>query len=57
MRIAFALVAIFWWIAIWGLVDIATEEWTRTEKTQFYVTILLVITVLYLFFPSILQKL
>jgi hypothetical protein len=55
MRIAFALIAIFWWIAIWGLVDITTEDWTRTEKAQLYVGILLTIALIYIFFPSVLQ--
>jgi hypothetical protein len=57
MRIAFTLVAIFWWIAIWGLIDIGTEDWTRTEKAQFYIGTLLVITLIYIFFPNALQRL
>ena len=55
MRIAFALIAIFWWIAIWGLVDIGTEDWTRTEKAHLYIGILLTIALIYNFFPSVLQ--
>jgi hypothetical protein len=57
MQIAFALVAIFWWIAVWGLIDLGTEDWTRTEKAQLYVGTLLVITLIYMLFPRVLQKL
>ncbi len=57
MKIAFALVAIFWWISIWGLIDIGTEDWSRTEKAHLYVGTLLVITLIYIFFPTALQRL
>lgn len=57
MRIAFALVVVFWWIAIWGLVDLYTEDWSRTEKAQGYIGILLVITLICVLCPRALQRL
>jgi hypothetical protein len=57
MQILFALVAVLWWVALWGLIDLATEDWARAEKAQLYVGILLVVTLVILFFPRVLGRL
>jgi hypothetical protein len=57
MQILFALVAVFWWVAMWGLIDLATEDWTRAEKAQLYVGILLVVALIVIFFPCALGRL
>lgn len=56
MQIAFALVAVFWWIAIWGLSDLLTEDWTRESKFKFYIAILLCIGVIIWFIPDVLKR-
>jgi hypothetical protein len=56
MQIAFALIAIFWWISVWGLFDIATEEWSRESKIKLYVGMLVVISMIVLFFPEIVKR-
>lgn len=57
MQIAFALIAVFWWIAIWGLSDLLTEDWTRTQKFELYVAMLLAIGVIVWMFPSTIKRL
>jgi hypothetical protein len=56
MQIAFATVAIFWWIAIWGLSDIFTEEWTRERKVQLYVSMIVGVLIIIWMFPNIVHK-
>ena len=56
MQIAFALIAIFWWIAVWGLSDLLTDDWTKQEKFAFYIVILVAITIIVYFFPKIVER-
>jgi hypothetical protein len=57
MKIVFAILAIFWWIAIWGLSDLLTESWTREQKFRLYVGILIVIAMIVYVFPDMLDRL
>jgi hypothetical protein len=57
MQILFAVVAIFWWIAIWGLKDILVEHWSREQKFYFYVSILVLVVIVVLMFPDIVKRL
>jgi len=57
MQIAFALIAVFWWIAIWGLSDLLTEGWSRESKFKLYVAILAAIAVIIRFVPHVLTRL
>jgi hypothetical protein len=57
MQIAFALVVVFWWIAIWGLSDLLTETWTRDEKLCYYAAMLVIVTAVIIMFPKILSRL
>lgn len=56
MQILFALIAIFWWIAIWGLKDILVEHWTRTEKFYLYISILSFVGIIVYVFPDIIKR-
>ena len=57
MQIVFAIIAIFWWIAIWGLHDILVEEWSKEQKFYLYVTILVLVSIIVLIFPNIIKRL
>ena len=57
MQIAFAIIAVFWWIAIWGLSDIATEDWNRTSKIYLYIGILILISIIVMIYPNIIKRL
>ena len=57
MKIVFAILAIFWWIAIWGLSDLLTESWTREQKFRLYVGILIVIAMIVYVFPDLMDRL
>lgn len=57
MQIAFALIVVFWWIAIWGLSDLLTETWTREEKLRLYVAMLIFVAIIVTVFPDILARL
>jgi len=56
MQIAFALIAVFWWIAVWGLSDLLTEDWTRQSKFQLYISTLIMIGIIVWIFPSIVKR-
>ena len=57
MKVTFALIAIFWWIAVWGLSDLLTENWSRSEKFYLYIAILIGVAVVVQLFPSIMDRL
>jgi hypothetical protein len=57
MQILFAVVAIFWWIAIWGLKDILVQDWSREQKFYLYVSILVLVAFVVLMFPDIIKRL
>jgi hypothetical protein len=52
-----AITVIFWWIAIWGLFEVYTEDKTKDEKIKLYLIILGIIIVLICFFPKLLHRL
>jgi hypothetical protein len=56
MQIIFAVVAIFWWIAIWGLKDILVEDWSREQKIYLYVSILGIVSIIVYNFPKIVKR-
>ena len=56
MPIIPAILAIAWWIAIWGLFDIYTEDKTKDEKIKIYLVMLGVVFSIVLFFPHLLHR-
>ena len=56
MQILFAIVALFWWIAVWGLKDLLIEHWTKQEKMYFYLVILALIGLIVWRFPHIVGR-
>jgi hypothetical protein len=57
MKLLFALLIVIWWISVWGLADLAMEDWTRKQKAIAYVCgIALTLTTLW-FFPHIADRL
>ena len=56
MQILFTIIAIFWWIAIWGLKDILVESWSRTEKFYLYISILSFVGIIVYVFPDIIKR-
>lgn len=57
MTIIFALVAIVWWIAIWGLFDLITKDYTDNEKTKIYLIMIGLVIIIVCFFPHVLSHL
>lgn len=57
MQIAFAIIAVFWWIAIWNLMDIMVEDWTREQQITLYVAMLVGVTIIVYLFPEMLMRL
>ena len=56
MQIAFATIAIFWWIAVWGLSDVLTQNWSDEEKITLYISIIAIISVIVFIKPSIIER-
>jgi hypothetical protein len=57
MQILFAVIAIFWWIAIWGLKDILVENWSKEQKIYLYISIIGLVGIIVLMFPDIVKRL
>lgn len=57
MQFAFAIIAVFWWIAIWGLSDLLTDGWERESLFKLYITILILIVCIVWTFPEIIHRL
>jgi len=57
MQILFALIAIFWWIAIWGIHDILVENWSKEQKIYLYISIIGLVGIIVLLFPDIVKRL
>jgi hypothetical protein len=51
-----AILAVFWWIALWGLFDAYTEHFTKEEKIKTYLLILGIIIVIVCFFPKLMYR-
>lgn len=52
MNIVPVVLGVFWWIAIWGLFDIYTENKTTDEKIKIYLVLLGILIVILCFFPK-----
>ena len=57
MQFIYAILVIFWWISMWGIFDIYTEDKTRDEKLQIYVILLGIVLLVAAFYPGFLCKL
>jgi len=56
MQIIFAIIAVFWWIAIWGLKDILVEDWSKEQKLYLYLSSLLLVTIVVFIYPDIIKR-
>ena len=52
-KLGFTLIPVFWWIALWGLTELATEGWGRTARTQLYLAILVGVGIATLYWPEL----
>jgi threonine/homoserine/homoserine lactone efflux protein len=57
MRLIGALLVVFWWICLWGLADILTENWTREERIIIYTAGVLFVTAVAVLFPQLWDRL
>jgi len=57
MTIVFAILATLWWLAIWGIFELYTKEYSDDEKLRTYITILGVVCITIAFFPKVLTHL
>jgi hypothetical protein len=57
MQFFTALIVVFWWISIWGIFEIYTEDKTKEEKMKIYLIILGLIIIFTCFFPKIIHQL
>jgi hypothetical protein len=56
MQILFAVIVIFWWIAIWGLKDILVEDWSREQQIYLYVSMMSFVAIFVFLFPDIIKR-
>ncbi len=53
MKLLTALLVIVWWICIWGLSDLLTENWSREEKFVGYSVGAVVVAATTILFPGL----
>lgn len=56
MEILFAIIAVFWWVAIWGLIDILVEDWSKEQKIYLYISMISFVTIFVFLFPGIIKR-
>lgn len=56
MKILLILLAMFAWIAVWNLFDMATEKFTKMQKYLLYISILVTITIIVVVHPPLLDR-
>jgi len=56
MQLAFAVIVVLWWIAIWGLSDLLTENWSRESKAKLYIALLVFVGLVVWSFPNIVRR-
>ncbi len=57
MTVVFAILATLWWIAIWGIFEIITKNYSEKQKLVIYIIILGIVFMTIAFFPKILNHL
>ena len=57
MTIFFVILATLWWLAIWGIFEIITKNYTDTQKMCIYIVILGIVLITIAFFPQALNHL
>lgn len=57
MQIAFALISVFWWVAIWGLIELMVEGWSRSQRFMLYMAMIALILVMTQLFPKFAERL
>jgi len=55
MKVFAILLAIFLWIAIWGIFDICTEKYTSNEKLCIYFIMMIFVIIVVFAFPKLLD--
>jgi len=54
-KLGFAVIAVFWWIALWGLTELATEGWGRGARAQLYLAILIGVSIATFYWPEMVE--
>jgi len=55
MRLIIVIMVVFFWIAVWNLSDIYTNDWTDQQRINLYLGMLAVIGVMVLMDPSLIR--
>jgi hypothetical protein len=53
----FIVIAVAWWIGMWGLSDLLTEDYTREQKFTYYISLLAVVSLMFVVFPKSIDRL
>jgi fucose 4-O-acetylase-like acetyltransferase len=56
MKLLFAIIAVFWWVALWGLTDIYMQDMTQNEKIRAYIGMLVLIALIVFLKPDIVDR-
>jgi len=55
MRIIIVIMVVFFWIAIWNLTDIYTNDWSEYQRTILYLGMLAVVGLIVILDPSLIR--
>jgi len=51
-KMAFAIIALLWWVSMWGLIDLSIEDLTKRQKFIVFISLLGVVFILMQVFPG-----
>lgn len=57
MKVAYAVLGIFFWIALWGLTELIIKEWEYESKASFYISVLIMVTTIIVVHPKFIDHL
>ena len=57
MKLLGALLVVVWWICLWGLADLLTENWSREERVIIYSAGVIVVISIAILFPQLWDRL
>lgn len=52
MKLIYAFLGVFWWIAIWGIFELHTADKTKEERMKIYTTILMCLLIVACIVPA-----
>jgi hypothetical protein len=54
-KLALAIIALLWWVAMWGLIELSIEDLTKKQRFIVFISFLGIVIILLQIFPHALN--